>query len=238
MALPVPGTRRIPVLTAAPITALADELARDALTGKRPAAPAQPLDVSPVTRARQDDQAALDRAALARELRAAAAVVLRQVFSGEQRPAGDRRHPGAAPGDRRGSGASGRGGCHPVPASRPRWKQAGSTGPTSWPPATPWPNWPGCARRIRLVDDGTPPEPDDGLSFCSALGADRQPGRDVAGPDRRHHARGARLAGVLAERCPRGPDYQFWLPTTAEQAARLAELRADRQAQRARAAAL
>ena len=36
----------------------------------------------------------------------------------------------------------------------------------------------------------------------------------------------------------RVPEYDLWLPTSAEQAARLAQLRTDRQAQRARAAAL
>jgi hypothetical protein len=82
MALPVPAPPERGADRRA-ITDQADRLARDALTGKRPAVPSVPLDVSPVTRARQDDQAALDRAALARELRDAAATVLVQVFSGD-----------------------------------------------------------------------------------------------------------------------------------------------------------
>jgi hypothetical protein len=65
------------------ITALADQLARDALCGKHPAAPPLPLDVTPVAAARQDEEAARDRTALARELRASAAAVLCQVFYGD-----------------------------------------------------------------------------------------------------------------------------------------------------------
>jgi len=64
------------------IAALADELARQAMLGKQPASPPQPLDVTAITAARQADQDALDRVALARELREAAAAVLCQVFAG------------------------------------------------------------------------------------------------------------------------------------------------------------
>src|SRR5215469_4252551 len=53
------------------IAATADELARQAMLGKQPVPPPQPLDVTPITRARQADQDALDRVALARELRTA-----------------------------------------------------------------------------------------------------------------------------------------------------------------------
>src|SRR5215831_16590402 len=63
-------------------SALADELARDALTGKTPAVPSLPLDVTPITAARQAEQDARDRSALARELRASAAAVLCQAFTG------------------------------------------------------------------------------------------------------------------------------------------------------------
>jgi hypothetical protein len=63
------------------IRATADQLARHAMTGKQPAPPPQPLDVTPVRQARQDDTDALDRAALHRELRAAAALVLCETFS-------------------------------------------------------------------------------------------------------------------------------------------------------------
>ena len=61
----------------------ADRMARDALLGKRPAVPPVPLDVTAITAARQADQDALDRTALARELRDAASVVLVQVFAGD-----------------------------------------------------------------------------------------------------------------------------------------------------------
>jgi hypothetical protein len=82
MAIPSPGMPEHGADRRA-ITDLADRLARDAMLGKRPAAVPQPLDVAVITAARQADQDALDRAALARELRAAAAAVLCQVFSGD-----------------------------------------------------------------------------------------------------------------------------------------------------------
>jgi hypothetical protein len=82
MGLPVPAPPEYGADRRA-ITALADELARQAMLGKHPAAPPVPLDVTPIAAALQDDQAALARAALARELRAAAAAVLTQVFAGE-----------------------------------------------------------------------------------------------------------------------------------------------------------
>jgi hypothetical protein len=218
------------------ITALADELARDALTGQRPAAPAQPLDVSPVTRARQDDQDALDRAALAREFRAAAAAVLCQVFSGENGQqviaAIQARHqaivadlvkrarrlpPGASE-----QTALETGGQHRADflAARDAVAELAQL-----------------REAIRLVDHGTPPEVDDGMSYCS-------------GWERTGNLAGTWLAaaGVTTHGAPgslefylsaaRVPEYDLWLPAAAQQAARLAELRAGRQAQRARAAAL
>jgi hypothetical protein len=81
MALPHPGMPERGADTRA-IAGLADELARDALTGKQPAAVPWPLDVSAISAARQADQDALDRVTLSRELRASAAAVLTQIFSG------------------------------------------------------------------------------------------------------------------------------------------------------------
>ena len=81
-ALPFPPPPE-PGATQRAITALADELARDAMTGKKPGQPPVPLDVTPIRQARQDDQDSLDRVALARELRAAAAAVLCATVSGK-----------------------------------------------------------------------------------------------------------------------------------------------------------
>ena len=82
MALPFPQPP-LPGADRRAIAALADELARDGMTGKSPAIPSLPLDVSAVTAARQAEQESLDRAGLHRELRAAAAAVLVTVFSGD-----------------------------------------------------------------------------------------------------------------------------------------------------------
>jgi hypothetical protein len=235
MGLPVPDPP-YPGADRRALTALADELARDALTGKRPAAPAQPLDVSPVTRARQDDQDALDRAALARELRAAAAVVLCQVFSGEpgQQVTGaiQARHraivadlvkrarrlpPGASEQTALETGGQHRADfltARDAVAELARLREA-----------------------MRLADSHPPPEADDGLSACSGW---EQTGRLaetwMAPAGVTAHGPLGSLEFYLS--AARVDGYQLWLPTAAEQAARIAELRADRRAQRARAAAL
>jgi hypothetical protein len=81
-ALPVPP-QPLPGADRRAITALADELARDALTGKHPAVPSLPLDVTAIAAARQAEQDSQDRANLTGDLRAAAAAVLCQVFYSE-----------------------------------------------------------------------------------------------------------------------------------------------------------
>jgi hypothetical protein len=235
MALPVPAPPHHGADRRA-ITALADELARDALTGKRPAAVPQPLDVSLIGRARQDDQDALDRAALARELRAAAAVVLCQVFTGEsgQQAIGaiQARHADLA------DGLVKRARRLPPGADDVSALEAGGQHRTDFLAARDAvAELDRLREAIRLVDDSTPPEPVDGLSFCS-------------GWERSGKLAGAWLAPVGATTfgplgtlefwlaAGREQGFEWWLPTAAEQTARIAELRAERQAQRARAAAL
>jgi hypothetical protein len=234
MALPVAAAPLRPGADRRAITALADDLARDALTGKRPAAPSHPLGVSAITRARQDEQDAYDRAALARELRSAAAVVLVQAFSGEngQQVIGaiQARHaevvdglckrarrlpPGADD-----QSALQQGGQHRIDylaacdavAELARLREA-----------------------IRLVDDRTPPQPVDGLSLTLAWEKTGALARTWLAPS------GTTTHGDLDSiefwlSAAREPAYQFWAPTADEQAARLAELRAERQAQRVQAA--
>jgi hypothetical protein len=235
LALPVPDPP-YPGADRRAITALADELARDALTGQRPAAPAQPLDVTPVTRARQDDQDALDRAALTRELRAAAAVVLCQVFSGgngqQVITAIQARHAEVT------ADLCKRARRLPPGASEQTALQAGGQHRADFLAVRDAvAELDRLREAIRLVDHGTPPEPDDGLSFCSGwewtgnlAGTWLAPAGTTA-----HGALGSLPFWLGAARVD---GYQFWLPTAAEQAARIAALRADRQVKRARAAAL
>jgi hypothetical protein len=234
LALPVPAPPHHGADRRA-ITALADELARDALTGNRPAAPPQPLDVSAITRARQEDQDALDRAALARELRAAAAVVLCQVFGGEngQQVIGaiQARHAEVV------DGLGKRARRLPPGASEQTALEVGGAHRADYLAARDAVAELARLREVlRLVDPGTPPEPVDGLSFCSGW---EQTGK-LAGTwlapagVTTHGALGSLEFWLSATR---EESYEFWLPTAAAQSARIAELRAARQAQRFQAAA-
>jgi hypothetical protein len=234
MALPVPAPP-YPGADRRAISALAGELARTALTGKHPAAPAQPLDVSPVTRARQDDQDALDRAAVARELRSACGVVLCQVFSGEngQQVIGaiQARHadvvdglvkrarrlpPGADEQTALETGGQHRAdflACRDAVAELSRLREA-----------------------IRLADPGTPPGLDDGVSFCSGWERSGALAGTWLAPS------GVTSFGPLGTLefwlgAGREQGFVWWLPTAREQHARIGELRAARQAQRLQAAA-
>jgi hypothetical protein len=89
---------------------------------------------------------------------------------------------------------------------------------------------------LRLVA-GPPPEPDDGISFCAGW---EQTGRLAAtwlAPS------GVTTHGPLGSlefwlSAARDDSYKFWLPTAAEQTARIAELHADRHLQRVQASAL
>jgi hypothetical protein len=235
LALPVPAPP-YPGADRRAVTALADELARDALTGKRPAAPSQPLDVSPVTRARQDDQDALDRAALARELRSAAAVVLCQVFGGEdgQQVIGaiQARHAEVVDGLRRHARVL------PEGADEATALERGGAIRTSFLAARDAVAELGQLRdAIRLVDDGTPPEPVDGVSICLRWEkTGRLAGTWLAPAGTTRHGDLGSLGFWIS--AAREPAYRLWAPTAAEQRARLAEIRAERQEQRARAAAL
>jgi hypothetical protein len=229
MALPVPAPPNHGADRRA-ITALADELARDVLTGQRPAAPPLPLDVTAITRARQDDQDAIDRAALARELRSAAAVVLCQVFDGEnaQQVIGaiQAKHQTVA------ADVSKRARRLPPGADERSALETGGQHRADWLACRDHVAFLARLREaLRLVDDGTPPEPVDGLSFCS-------------GWERSGKLAGAWLAPIGATTfgplgslefwlaAGREQGFEWWLPAAAEQSARLAELRHDRQAQR------
>jgi hypothetical protein len=234
MALPVPAPPH-PGADRRAITALADELARDALTGQRPAAPPQPLDVTPVARARQEDQDALDRAAVARELRSAAAAVLCQVFTGEngQQVIGalQARHADVV------DGLVKRARRLPPGAGETSALETGGQHRADWLAARDAVAELARLREaLRLVDDGTPPDPDDGLSICSGWEQTGSlAGTWLAPTGTTTHGDLGTLEFWLS--AARDPDLRWWLPTAAEQKARLAELRAERQASRLQAAA-
>jgi hypothetical protein len=234
LALPVPAPP-YPGADRRAITALADELARDALTGKRPAAPPQPLDVSAVSRARQDDQAALDRAALARELRAAAAVVLCQAFAGEtgQQVIGaiQARHADVV------DGLVKRARRLPPGASEQTALETGGQHRADWLAARDAvAELDRLREALRLADPGTPPDPDDGIAITTGWERTGALARAWLAPA------GTTTHGDLGTlefwlSAAREDGYEYWLPAAAEQAARIAELRAARQAQRLQAAA-
>jgi hypothetical protein len=235
LALPVPAPPERGADRRA-IADLADRLARDALLGKRPAAPPQPLDVTPVARARQDDQDALDRAALARELRSAAAAVLCQVFSGEtgQQVIGaiQARHADLV------DGLAGRARRLPPGADETTALEVGGAHRTDWLAARDAvAEMDRLREALRLVDPGTPPQPDDGLAFCSGFEQTGQLAREawLAPSTTTTHGPLGSLEFWLG--AARQEGYRFWLPTAAQQHERLAELRAARQAQRLQAAA-
>jgi hypothetical protein len=229
MALPVPA----PPFRGADrraITALADELARDAIIGKHPARPPQPLDVTPIRQARQDDQDAHDRAALARELRAASAVVLCQVFGGDIGQqvieALQARHAEVI------DGLCKRARRLPPGADEQTALQAGGQVRLDYLAAVDAVATLAELRTaLRLVDPGTPPEPDDGMAACSHWEQTGKLAQTWMAPtgDTTHGTPGT-LSWWLS--VARQDGYVLWLPTAAEQAARLAELRHDRQAQR------
>jgi hypothetical protein len=233
MALPVPAPP-YPGADRRAITDTADRLARDAMLGKRPAAPPQPLDVTAITAARQADMDGHDRAALARELRTAAAAVLCQVFSGDNgqqvigaiqaRHAdvvdGLCRHARLLPEATTDADALEQGGatrehflaCRDAVAELSRLREA-----------------------IRLADHGTPPDPVDGIAITT--GWERSgalAGTWLAPVGTTTHGDIGTLEFWLS--AARVDGYRFWLPTAAEQAARIAELHADRQRQRLAAA--
>jgi hypothetical protein len=85
--------------------------------------------------------------------------------------------------------------------------------------------------------DGPPPEPVDGLSFCSGWEQTGKLAETWLAPA------GVTTHGPLGSlewwlSAARVDGYQFWLPTAAEQAARIAELHASRHVQKVRASAL
>ena len=226
-ALRVPAPPRPGVLVRQAMTGEADRLARQAAESARPSFDLG--DVSAVAAARAEEQAAADRQALATEVRDAAALVLAEAVAenaGQVIAAIQARHaevvadlvkrarrlpPGASDVTALEAGGQHRAdflAVRDAVAELDRLRAA-----------------------IRLADDGTPPDPDDGLSACSAWEqTGRLAGTWLAPAGVTTHGPLGSLEFWLD--AAREDGYRFWLPTAAEQEVRLAELRADRQARR------
>lgn len=223
MALPAPPVPEYGADRRA-ITALADQLARRALTGSRPAIPAVPLDVTPVRQARQDDQDALDRAAAARELRAAAAAVLCATVSGQnaQRATGavQARHREVM------TELARQARLLPPDADDQAALEAGGQVRESYLAAR---DLAALITQLReavpLIEDRQPDYTTDGLDICLSF---EKTGRLYTGgwlaPS------GTSIHGLLGSfefylSACREPDYEWWLPSAAELRARAAQLR-------------
>jgi hypothetical protein len=229
--LQVPAPARPGVLVREAMTAEAGRLARKAAESARPSFDLR--DVSAVTAARAAEQEAIDRLALAQELRDAAAVVLGQAVAqhrGELVTAIQAKHqaivadlikrakrlpPGADEQTALETGGQHRTdwlACRDAVAELDRLRQA-----------------------MRLADQSTPPVPDDGIALCSGWEQTGNLAKTwLAREGVTTHGPVGTLEFYLS--AARDPDLRWWLPTASEQAARIADLRGARQAQRLAAA--
>jgi hypothetical protein len=231
--LEVPAPRRPGILTRQASIAEADRLARKAAESSRPSFDLG--DLSAITAARAQEVAAADRQALAEDLRDASARLLGQVVAenaGELVAAIQARHGQVMDGLRE------RARRLPPGADEVSALQEGGRHREDFLGARDAVAEVGQLRdAIRLVDDRTPPEPVDGMSMCVGWEkTGRLAGTWLAPFGTTTHGDLGSLAFWLS--AAREDSYELWLPTAAEQAGRLAELRAERQAERARAAAL
>jgi hypothetical protein len=235
-ALRVPAPPRPGVLVRQAVTAEADRLARKAAESARPSFDLG--DVSAITAARAAEQAAADRQALAAEVRDAAALVLAGAVAGNRADliAAIQAKHGALAAD-----LVKRARRLPPGASETSALEAGGQHRADFLACRD--HAAGLARLrdgLRLVDDRPPPEPDDGVAFCSAW---EQTGKLAAAWLARE---GTTVYGPLgslefwlsAAREDGDRAYQWWLPTSAQQSARIAALRTERHAQQVVANAL
>jgi hypothetical protein len=223
----VPAPPRPGVLARQAMAAQADRLARQAAATARPSFDLG--DVSPVIEARAEEQAAADRQALAQEVRDAAALVLAEAVAehaGEVIAAIQARHAEVV------DGLCKRARRLPPGADEQTALEAGGQHRADFLAARD--DVAELARlkdALRLADDGVPPDPDDGMSVCSGWERSGALAATWMAPI------GATTHGAIGSlefwlSAAREPAYQFWLPTAAEQTARIAELHADRQARR------
>jgi hypothetical protein len=211
---------------------LAAELARTATESATPRFDV--TDVSAVTGARAAEQRAIDRHAVAVELRDASARLLGEVVAahrGEVIAAIQGKHqaavaelvkrarrlpPGATDVSALETGGQHRAdwiACRDLAAELDRLRSA-----------------------LRMVDDGTPADPVDGVSFCAAWERTGKLAQTWLAPEvtTMHGAPGSLEFWLAAAR----EDYEWWLPASDELTARIAELHTTRHTRRVQASAL
>jgi hypothetical protein len=219
------------VLVRQAMTAEADRLAREAAASPSPSFDL--TDVSVITEARAEEQRIIDRQAFAAEARNAAALVLGQAVAHARDEViasiqakhhaivtdlvkrARRLPPGADDQTALDAGGQHRADYLAVRdhvAELARLRNA-----------------------LRGVDSHPPPEPVDGIAICSHWERSGALARSWLAPT------GTTTHGDLGSlemwlSAGREPGYEWWLPTSAEQTNRIAELRADRQARRLQAA--
>jgi hypothetical protein len=212
---------------------LAAELARAAAGSATPGFDLS--DVSVITEARASEQEAIDRNEAAREVRDASARLLGETVAahrGEVTAAIQGKHQAAVT----------------ELLKRARRLPPGATDVTALETGGQHrADWIACRdlvagmdrlrNAIRVVDDRPPPEPDDGISFCAGWERTGKLAETWLAPA------GTTTHGPLGSlefwlSAAREDSYQWWLPTAAEQAARIAELHTTRHVQRVKAAAL
>jgi hypothetical protein len=230
--LQVPAPSRPGVLVRQAMTGEADRLARKAAEADRPSFDLRDA-VSAITAARAAEQEAIDRQALAQELRDAAAVVLGQAVAqhrGEVVTAIQAKHqaivadlckrakrlpPGADEQTALEAGGQHRAdflAVRDAVAELSRLRQS-----------------------MRLADHGTPPVPDDGTAITTGWERSGALAATWLAPS------GTTVHGDLGSlpfwlSAAREQGFEWWLPSAAEQRARIGELRGARQAQRLAAA--
>jgi hypothetical protein len=210
---------------------LAAELARAAAESATPTFDL--ADVTPVTEARANEQRAIDRHTVATELRDAAARLLGETVAahrGEVTAAIQAKYTTAV------AELVKRARRLPAGATDELALEAGGLHRADWIAGRDLVAGMDRLRAaLRLVDDGTPPYPNDGIAFCAAFEQTGKLAETWLAPaaTTMHGALGTLEFWLDAARVD---GYLFWLPTAAEQAARIGELHRGRQVQRLQAA--
>jgi hypothetical protein len=222
-----PAPPRPGVLVRQAMTAEADRLARDAAASPTPSFDV--TDVSAITAARAEEQAIIDRQAFAAEVRDAAALVLAEAVTqarDEVTASIQHKHQAIV------TDLVKRARRLPPGADDQTALEAGGQHRADY--LTVRDHVAELARlrtALRSVDSHPPPEPVDGIAICSHWERSGALARSWLAPS------GTSTHGDLGSiefwlSAGREPGYEWWCPTSAEQANRIAELRADRQAQR------
>jgi hypothetical protein len=219
------------VLVRQAVTDVAAGLVRDAAASDQPVFDL--TDVSAIGAARRQAEEAADRQALAAEVRDAAALMLGQTVAahrGELIASIQAKHQATV------TDLVKRARRLPAGATDESALEAGGQHRSDWISARDLVAELGRLRAaLRLVDDGTPEPPGDGIEFCAAYERTGKLAETWLAPEvTTSHGSPGTLDFYLS--AARDPGLEFWLPTVAEQAARIAELHRGRTVQRLQAA--